>query len=98
MPTSSSTDIGRTGVSDAGGEDQARKIWRLSWTAPYTRFPTLQPCERSTSTYTGLDGRKRNNGQQLALPGASAVEPWETLKVDLLRIGMNSLAGNEILY
>ena len=45
----------------------------------------------------GCRRRKRSNSQQLALLPSRTVEPWEVLKVDLLRIGTTSLAGNEYI-
>ena len=45
----------------------------------------------------GCRRRKRSNSQQLTLLSARAVEPWEVLEVDLLRIGTTSLAGNKYI-
>ena len=41
--------------------------------------------------------RKRANSQRIAMLPGRAIEPWEVLEVDLLRIGTPSLAGNKYL-
>jgi len=40
---------------------------------------------------------KRSSSQQVVLLPARAVEPWEVLKKELLRIGWTSLSGNDYL-
>ena len=68
---------------------------------PEPRWPLVnrhhRSARKSTSTTTGLNGRKRSSSQKLALLPSRAVEPWEALEVDLLRIGTTSLAGNECI-
>ena len=51
-PTSFSTQLRRTGVSDAGGQDRTRKTPKLSWTAPSPRLAASPPCKRSSRTST----------------------------------------------
>ena len=67
---------------------------------PNTRtmfWPTMVRDVREDVLSCGCRRRKRSNNQQLALLPARAVEPWEILEVDLLRIGTTSLAGNEYI-
>ena len=60
-------------------------------------WPTMVRDVREYVLSCGCRRRKRSNNQQLALLPARAIEPWEILEVDLLRIGTTSLAGNEYI-
>ena len=45
----------------------------------------------------GCRRRKRSRSQQVALLPARAVEHWEVIEIDLLRIGGTSLSGNDYM-
>ena len=49
-------------------------------------WPTVVRDVREYGLYCGCRRRKRSNSQQQTLLPARAVEPWEVLEVDLLRI------------
>ena len=77
---------GHSGVASTLALTQERFFW-----------PTVVRDVREYVLSCGCRRRKRRNNQQLALPPARAVEPWEILEVELLRIGTPSLAGNEYI-
>ena len=77
---------GHSGVASTLALTRERMFW-----------PTMVRDVREYVLSGGCRRRKRSNNRQLALPPARAVEPWEILEVELLRIGTTSLAGNEYI-
>ena len=69
----------------------------LALTSERFYWPTVVRDVREYVLSCGCRRRKQSNSQQLALLPARAVEPWEVLEVDLLRIGTTSLDGNEYI-